>query len=91
MNDLPNFRSIPPLVVGTPVLEAILDLKPLMPSSLFQENEKPYFPLKPNMFNDYFLVFDNSLKRIFNSDLIVSLKSSICLIARALPAYSKTT
>jgi hypothetical protein len=49
IKDLPNFLSAPPLVVGTPVLEAILDLKPLMPNSLFHENENPYFPLKPNI------------------------------------------
>jgi hypothetical protein len=63
INDLPIFLSAPPLVVGTPVLEAILDLKPLIPSSLFHENENPYFPLKPNIIIycididlDYFLI-----------------------------------
>jgi hypothetical protein len=91
INDLPIFLSAPPLVVGKPVLEAILDLKPLIPNSLFHENENPYFPLKPNISKIYFFVFDNSLKRFFNSVLMDSLKSSMFLIAAALPAYSKIT
>ena len=39
----PIFRSKPDIVVGTPVLRAILLRKPLMPSIRFQEKEKPYF------------------------------------------------
>jgi hypothetical protein len=42
---LPNFRSTPPpLVVGTPVCLARLCFAPVIPKSLFNENENPNFP-----------------------------------------------
>ena len=40
---LPNFRSIPPLEVGTPVRRAKLCLAPEIPKSLLHENENPNF------------------------------------------------
>ena len=46
---LPIFLSIPPFVVGIPVLRAKDVLAPEMPKSLFQEKETPYLPLNPNM------------------------------------------
>ena len=42
---LPNFRSTPPLVVGTPVFLAKLCLAAVIPKSLFSENENPNFPI----------------------------------------------
>lgn len=42
---LPNFRSTPPLVVGTPVCLAKLCFAPVIPRSLFNENENPNFPI----------------------------------------------
>jgi hypothetical protein len=42
---LPNFRSTPPLVVGTPVFLAKLCLADVIPKSLFNENENPNFPI----------------------------------------------
>ena len=42
---LPNFRSTPPLVVGTPVFLANLCLADVIPKSLFNENENPNFPI----------------------------------------------
>jgi hypothetical protein len=42
---LPNFRSTPPLVVGTPVCLAKLCLADVIPKSLFNENENPNFPI----------------------------------------------
>ena len=45
IND-PNFLSIPPLVVGTPVFLAKEFFIPDIPVALFQENEKPnFFPI----------------------------------------------
>lgn len=38
---LPNFRSIPPFVAGTPVFLAKLCFAAVIPNSLFNENEKP--------------------------------------------------
>ena len=46
---LPNFRSTPPLVVGTPVFLAKLCLAAVIPSSLFNENENPNFPIFYNL------------------------------------------
>ena len=42
---LPNFRSTPPLVVGTPVCLAKLCLAAVIPKSLFYVNENPNFPI----------------------------------------------
>ena len=42
---LPNFLSTPPLVVGTPVFRAKLCLAPVIPKSLFNENENPNFAI----------------------------------------------
>ena len=41
----PNLRSTPPLVVGTPVFLAKLCLTDVIPSSRFNENENPNFPI----------------------------------------------
>jgi hypothetical protein len=41
----PNFRSTPPLVVGTPVFLAKLCLAAVIPSNRFNENENPNFPI----------------------------------------------
>ena len=42
---LPNFRSTPPLVVGMPVCLAKRCLAAVIPSSRFNENENPNFPI----------------------------------------------
>lgn len=39
----PNFLSTPVLDVGIPVFRAKLCFAPVIPNSLFQEKEKPYF------------------------------------------------
>jgi len=64
---LPILRSIPDFVVGIPVFRATLLFNPLIPSSLFSENENPYFPLNPNIFLVFILFSKFILSSVFNS------------------------
>lgn len=50
--ELPNFRSMPPLVVGTPVCLAKLCLTAVIPKSLLNENENPNFPIPLKLNNN---------------------------------------
>ena len=49
------FLSIPILDVGTPVFRAKLCLAPVIPKSLFSENENPNFPIPLKFIQQYLI------------------------------------
>lgn len=58
---LPNFRSKPPLVVGTPDCLAKLCLAPEIPKSLFHENENPNLLMQLKFIQQYLIQMEGEV------------------------------